>query len=169
MMCHRTVLLFRLLVFPLMLMQPLVHAQPAQPVIKPLTDLRDAAQRAADEQIPILLLFSTESCEFCALIKQDYLGPMSRNPAYEHRVMIREVPAVDYHYLRDFDGELIGGDDLALRYDADLIPTIVLIDSRGRVLTEPMVGFISRHYYDRTLDANIQQALEKIGSANERK
>jgi len=139
-----------------------VQAEESVHGVRQLTDLRQDAQLAAERQLPILLLFSTDSCEFCALIKQDYLGPMQNNAAYDRKVIIREVPTSDYHYLRDLDGELIGGDDLALRYGADLVPTVILIDSRGRQLTQPLVGFNSRHYYDRTLEARINAAVEKL-------
>jgi len=143
-----------------------VAAYAQSPSLKLVNDLRVEAKRAADRQLPVLLLFSTEYCEFCALIKNDYLIPMQSNPAYDDRVIIREVPADGIHSLRDFDGRLIGGDSLALRYGADLIPTVVFIDSQGRRLTEPLVGFVSRHYYDQALDAHIELALRKLKSSD---
>jgi thioredoxin-related protein len=148
--------------FPWLLLLAACAAHASSPSLPVVNDLRVEAQQAAARQLPILLLFSTEYCEFCQLIRQDYLVPMRQDSAYRDRVLIREVPAGGIHYLRDFDGELIGGDSLALRYGADLIPTLVFIDSRGRRLTEPLVGFVSRHYYDQALDAHIDQALGKL-------
>ena len=152
---------FKSLVFWLTLLATFAcYAQSASlPLVE---DLRVEARKAADRQLPILLLFTTEDCEFCELIKSEYLLPMRNNADYAERVMIREVPAGGIHYLRDFDGRLIGGDRLALRYDADLIPTVVFIDSRGRRLVEPLVGITSRHYYDQQLDEAIERALQKV-------
>ena len=137
--------------------QQLINASLPQVV-----DLRQESQLATSRKLPLLLLFTTEHCEFCELIKHEYLLPMQQDPAYARRVIIREVPADGIHYLRDFDGKLIAGDDLALRYAADLIPTIVFIDANGRVLAEPLVGITSRHHYDQYLEERITQALRTL-------
>jgi thioredoxin-related protein len=126
--------------------------------LKKLIDLRADGKLAAQKHIPMLLLFSSENCEFCALIKQEYLEPMQVNKAYADKLIVREVPAGGIHYLRDFNGKTIGGDSLALRYGADLLPTVIFIDAEGRRLVPPLVGISSRHYYDQALEDHMRRA-----------
>ena len=132
------------------------------PVIK---DLRVEAQLAADNRLPILVLFSMTDCEFCEMIRSEYLQPMHNNPAYRNKVIVREIVAENFKYLRDINGELVSADTLALRYSADLSPTVVFMDAQGKMLVKSIVGIVSRDYYDKKLDDAIAQSLIKLGRA----
>ena len=154
---------FLLLLCSLVLLSVSVHAEEGDvSPIKVIKDLRVEARLAEQKSLPLLILFSVEDCEFCAYIRSEYLEPMQVNTDYSNKVIIREIIANDFYYLRDFSGELIGADKLALRYKADLSPTVVIMDSKGRVLHEPIVGIVSRHYYDKQLDEAIDTALSKL-------
>ena len=158
-------LLFKLksLFLAFLLATPICHAtELKRSSIKTIKDLRIESRLAKDKKLPLLILFSAEDCEFCEVIREDYLEPMLASGEYANKVIIREVMATNYDYVRDFNGELIGADNLALRYQADLSPTVVIINSDGQVLAEPLVGITSRHYYDEQLDETINNSLRML-------
>lgn len=153
-----------LLLFCLLPYHSIVNGEEADeltplPIIR---DLRDEAKLAEQHQIPILILFSMRLCEFCAFIRQEYLIPRMQNPNLADKIVFREIQTESYKYLRDFNGEVIGADKLALRYKADLTPTLVIIDSKGEQLVNNIVGITNRSYYEAELDASIKQAYKKV-------
>ena len=129
------------------------------PIIR---DLREEAKLAEQRQRPILILFSMRLCEFCAFIRQEYLIPRMNNPKSADKIIFREVQTESYKYLRDFNGEMIGADKLALRYRADLTPTLVIVNSKGEELVKKIVGITNRSYYEAELDASIDLAYKKV-------
>lgn len=131
------------------------------PIIR---DLREEAEQAEQLQRPILILFSMRLCEFCEFIRQEYLIPRMNNPKFANKIIFREVQTESYKYLRDFDGKIIGADKLALRYRADLTPTLIIINSKGEELVNKIVGITNRAYYEAELDTSIDNAYKKIQS-----
>ncbi|TNF36774.1 MAG: hypothetical protein EP315_03710 [Gammaproteobacteria bacterium] len=131
------------------------------PIIR---DMRDEAQLAEQQHQPILILFSTRRCEFCRFIRQEYLLPRMQNPAYADKILFREIQTESYKYLRDFNGNEIGADKFAMRYKADLIPTLVIINDKGEELVDKIVGITNRAYYDAELDAKINKAVTQVRS-----
>lgn len=150
------------LLFVVAMLPAQVHAGDALPVIR---DLREEAQLAQQQRLPLLVLFSTDYCELCAFIKANYLVPMRKNVDYRDKVIVRELPVTDYHTLRDFDGRSVAGEDVSRRYSVDLIPTVVLMDHRGRQLAPSLVGLVSQDYYDAQLDQRIDLALRRLGAS----
>ena len=133
--------------------------------LQQIRDLREEAALVQQQQLPLLVLFSTDYCEVCAAIKTHVLKPMLKNDDYDNKVIVRELPVNDYHTLIDFDGERIGGDRVSMRYKVDLIPTVILMDHRGRPLAPPLVGMVSQHHYDQALDQRIDLALQRLRGA----
>ena len=133
------------------------------PIIR---DLREEAKLVEQRQRPILILFSMRLCEFCAFIRQEYLIPRMNNPKSADKIIFREIQTESYKYLRDFDGEIIGADKIAMRYKADLTPTLVMINSKGEELVKKIVGITNRSYYESELDASIDAAYQKVLSNN---
>ncbi len=161
-------ILTSLLLCTLLPFSPMVHGEEADefeplPIIR---DMRDEAKQAEQRQLPILILFSMRLCEFCAFIRQEYLMPRMKNPDFANKIIFREIQTESYKYLRDFNGEIIGADKMAMRYKADLTPTLVFINSKGEQLVNKIVGITNRSYYEAELDTNIDQAYKKVQSNN---
>jgi thioredoxin-related protein len=52
-----------------------------------------------DAKVPILIMYSTEDCMFCARLESEVLGPMRLSGADPERVIVRKVLMEDYERL----------------------------------------------------------------------
>jgi len=129
----------------------------AAPVIETVTDLRVLKQQSEQAKLPILLLFSSEDCEFCEAIRENYLIPMQQSNNYSSRVLFRQVYIDSFSHIRDRKGKLVGGDQLALKYDVEVTPTILFINAEGKELAERIVGLSGADYFDYMLDSKISR------------
>lgn len=127
-------------------------------LIETVKDLRVLEQQAASAELPVLLLFTAQDCEYCEAIRSFYLEPMIRSAKYEASILFRQLYIDDYSYLRDKNGELIGGDQIALKYDVELTPTILFLDADGNELAERIVGLSGADYFDKLLNTHISLA-----------
>jgi thioredoxin-related protein len=132
------------------------------PMAKDMTKVaRDAKQRRA----PILVLFSSAGCHYCAEVRDEFLIPTTRNADYDNRVVMVEVEAGSSMRMVDFDGKVTTHADFAQRYRISMTPTVKLMDDQGREVAVPLVGIVSRDYYGGFLDQAIDAGLAKIRSA----
>jgi len=124
-----------------------------------LEDLAELKLQAEKKGLPVLLLFTAEHCEYCEIIKDEFLLPMIRSGDYDSTILFRQVYIESYHHLRNEKGEEITGDVLAKKYNIIVTPTIVFIDSVGKEITGRLVGVGNVYYFGGTLDKHIEQAV----------
>ena len=136
----------------------LSSAVSGEPLLETVKDLRVLEQQAASAGLPVLLLFTTQDCEYCEAIRSLYLEPMIRSGKYESRILFRQLYIEDYSYLRDKNGEFIGGDQIALKYDVEVTPTILFLDADGNELAERIVGLSGADFFDESLNTHISHA-----------
>ena len=105
-----------------------------------LEDIREFAQLATQKNLPILLMFSTDGCPYCEMLKEDFLIPMTISGAYNDKVIIIEVHIAYMRSITYFDGKSIGTEELAQQYRVSVYPTMVFIDAKGRPLADSIVG-----------------------------
>lgn len=134
----------------------------SQLIVPTVEDLSELKRQAEASKLPILLLFSAEDCDYCEVVRENYLLPMMRSGDYVKRILFRQIYIEDYSYLRDINGEQISADTIALKYDVELTPTILFIDSNGNELSHRVVGVSNRFYFGETLDKHIAQALTSL-------
>ncbi len=125
-------------------------------------DLRADAQSASDINGAVLVVFVGERCTFCERVLNEFLIPMSGNRNYRDRVVMRRIEISGDQDLIDFDGKPISASQLASRYGNRMVPTVMLLDGRGRLLTKPLVGLTTVDYYGHYLDEAIDTALAKV-------
>ena len=130
--------------------------EPLVPVIK---NLQEFAKAAKKRNVPILILFSMDYCEYCEIVRDDYLQPRH---SFENNILIGEVLNESYNYIHDFDGDLVSAEDIGDRYSADFSPTLVFVDSKGNRLIKHLTGFNGHDFYDHRLDAAIQRSIKKL-------
>ena len=131
----------------------------ADPVSVPrVSDLQALGAEARARNLPILVMFSSEHCPYCMVVREEFLKPMLRSGDYTDRVIIVEIES-DETILTDFDGRPIEAIDLAQRYAATLSPTVVFLDSDGRELAPRLVGITTVDFYGGYLDEAINTAL----------
>jgi len=131
------------------------------------TDLAADAAIAEQEKIVILLEFAAEDCPYCTLLEEEFLKPMLRSGDYDNKVMMRVVDIGREITITDFQGIRSSTTALARRFDVDLTPTILLVDSRGRPIGERIVGIWSLDFFGGLLDERIDAAVAQVKQANE--
>lgn len=134
-----------------------------EPVSVPvINDLQQFSAKARSRNMPMLVLFSIEDCQFCEVIRSEYLTPMLNREDDRQQMLIGEIVIENYNYVRDFSGESFSADNLGMKYSIDFSPTLVFFDAHGNELAERMIGFKGRDYYDLDLDNAIAQSIKKF-------
>lgn len=130
--------------------------------IKEGTDLVNDGSESDEKQIPVLLFFSMEHCPFCMEVEEDYLKPLLRNAEYKSKVLIRKIRIDGPNFVRDFKGEDREPDEFSEEYNVSMVPTLVLVDSKGKKISPAIIGIRNAHYYSGELDEAIDSSIRKI-------
>jgi len=126
--------------------------------VETVNDMRVLEEQASAADLPVLLLFTAEECDYCEAIRAHYLEPMIRTGQYASSLLFRQLYVDEFRYLRNRRGELVGGDQMALKFDVEVTPTILFIDASGKELAQRIVGLSGADYFDKTLSTHISQA-----------
>ncbi len=130
-----------------------------RPELIKIQDLRDTAKLAQSKNLPILIMFGTDECPYCYLLKEDFLVPMLISGDYTDKVIIREAHISPGADIIDFSGKKMNIDEFSTRYGVTLFPTMVFVDSTGQVLVKNIVGITTPSLFGGTLDDSIDSAL----------
>lgn len=130
----------------------------ASSIVETVSDMRVLEEQASASDLPVLLLFTAEECDYCEAIRAHYLEPMIRSGQYASSILFRQLYIDEFRYLRNHRGELVGGDQMALKFDVEVTPTILFIDANGKEMAERIVGLSGADYFDKTLTTHISQA-----------
>ncbi len=134
------------------------HLVIADTKLLPVDDLRVLKQQAKSRNLPILVLFSAEDCDYCQVLKKNYLLPMIKSGKYDTTIIFRELFIEDYEYIRNEKGDVIAADSLALQYDVEVTPTMLFIDADWHELTARIIGITNADYFGNRLNNSILQA-----------
>lgn len=127
-------------------------------------DFRVEAKESRDKQAPILVLFMSDSCPYCEQALKEFLLPMQRDPEYDSKVILRQVQIGSRNKLIDFNGKVTSPNVFARAHKVWAVPTVVLFDSQGQVLTQ-IVGLLTLDFYQAYLDIAINESQAKIKAA----
>ena len=119
-------------------------------------DLEAVGALSKEKGVPILLMFSTEDCNFCKRLEADVLGPMRIAGIDPKRVILRKVVMDEYTTLRDFSGNERNADSFGVSYGVDVVPTLELLDATGKALVPKIVGYQTPGLYDSYLEKAIE-------------
>ncbi len=119
---------------------------------------RDSAEAATDGT-PILILFSRPGCAFCERVRQEYLLPLQKDPAYMHKVMLREIDITSSAVLTLADGTRTTESAFAAANKIYLVPTIVVFDAHGTPVGDAIVGLLSPDFYFGYIDSAISAGV----------
>jgi thioredoxin-related protein len=115
--------------------------------IKPTDDWSVEAARARRTGLPILILFARQHCGYCERLKAEVLDPRVERGELTHLTGICELDIGHGGKIRDFDGEKIRTKIFVKRYGIYATPTLLVVDSKGNPLGEPIVGFNNAEDY----------------------
>lgn len=110
----------------------------------------------------VLVMFAGEYCSYCERVLNEFLIPMSRNPDYQKKLVMRRVDNTGATTVKDFDGTVEDHRQFSIEQGVNMVPTVMLFDTRGRLLAKPLVGLTTVDYYGYYLDQAIDQALAKV-------
>lgn len=138
-----------------------------EPNLKPVElklsdDLHDVSQQASKKQVPVLLMFSMNHCPYCIEVEEDFLKPMLRNSEYHEKVVIRKVRLDGSQLMHDFKGKLREPGEFSDHYNVSMVPTVIVVDSEGKPMAEPIIGLANPHYYGHELDKAIDSSLAQL-------
>ncbi len=125
-------------------------------------DLQLDGAEARGRGAAVLVVFVAARCPYCDLALNEILIPTSRNPDYQRKLVMRRVQVRSGQFLRDFDGRRVTHGEFAKRHGVVLVPTLMLFDPEGRLLTKPMVGITTVDHYSYELDLAIEAALGRL-------
>jgi len=134
----------------------------------PFVAIKEGSNLAADgdeankKQIPVLLFFSMKHCPYCIEVEEDYLKPILRNSGYDGKVIIRKVRIDGTDFVRDFKGKDREPDEFSDDYNVSMVPTVVLVNSKGKKIAPAIIGIKNSHYYSSELDDAIDLSLKNI-------
>lgn len=125
-------------------------------------DLQQEGHQAQSRQLPIMLTFSADDCNYCELLEEDFLQPILLSGEYGDRVIIRKLILDDGSSVSDFSGRDIEATQLSDQYRVFVTPTILFVDGEGRELAERMVGINTPEMFGGYLDTCIDTARASI-------
>ncbi len=131
-------------------------------VMIPAADLREEARLARENDLLLVLEFSSQYCGYCRRLEELFLVPMQRNADYDRKILIRKVSLDMYETLVDFDGREQSTSEFASRYGVSLTPTLLFLNSEGVEMSEKLVGIWSEDYYGGFIDIRIDEARERM-------
>ena len=136
--------------------------------LKSGADLKADATEARDKQVPVLLFFSMEHCPFCNTVEEEFLKPILRNSEYDSKVVIRKIKIDDNHFVKDFNGKSRDPGEFSEEYNVSMVPTLVLVNAKGKRISPAIIGIRNTHYYSAELDEAIDASILKIRSLAKR-
>lgn len=124
------------------------------PIIRDLAALGEESRRAG---VPILLMFSSESCGYCKRLEEEVLRPLRLSGIDPQQVLVRKVMLDEYETLRLFSGKSQEADRYASsEHGVSVVPTVALLDSNGKQLVPKIVGYNTPGLYEGYLDEAIK-------------
>lgn len=126
-----------------------------------ITDFTVEAKESISKQVPILVLFKSKYCPYCDQVLEEFLLPMQRRPQYDNKVIFRQIDVSSSHKLINFNGKPISQSAFARSSEVWAVPTVVLFDAEGHVLTR-IIGLLTVDFYLAYLDDAIDESLGKI-------
>jgi len=130
--------------------------------IPAVDDLAGTGQSSAQAGVPTLVFVSREACPYCRTLRDDILLPMQRADKFENRAFLVEISLDRVEPLTGFDGKPTTGQAFGEMYQAQITPTLLFLDARGREISQRIVGISNLELYGYYLQQSIDTALEAI-------
>lgn len=146
--------------------EPTHHGDATDVVIPEVTDLRAEAALAREKRLPLLLMFSSEYCPYCAVVKNDFLKPMMFSGDYAQKILFRVLELRAGQDIVDFDGNKINVWEFASRYKVSVTPTLVFLDHQGKPVAQKMVGLTTPDFFGGYLDDAITTAYNQLRNSS---
>ena len=105
----------------------------AQGELRMASDLHGLGRESGLRKIPVVLFFSSVHCEYCDMVRDEFLNHLSTDPAFMNKLLLREVRMDSTHPLLDFSRQSISHAAFTEQRAIGLVPTIQFTDGAGAV------------------------------------
>ena len=129
-------------------------------------DLHGLGRESGLRKVPVVLFFSSVHCEYCDLVRDEFLNYLSTDPAFMNKLLLREVRMDSNHPLLDFSRQSITHATFTEQRVIELVPTIQFTDGVGDILVEDIVGVTTLGFYGAYLEQAIEQSLNILRLRN---
>lgn len=126
------------------------------------TDLQALGDLSRQEQLPIMLVFTAESCPYCAALEADQLHPMVISGEYNNKVIMRTLQIDSFNDITLFNGKTISAESLASKLSIWVTPTIMFFDPDGKPLAPKIIGYNTPSMFGGYLDESIDQSRHML-------
>ena len=138
----------------------------AQGELRMANDLHGLGRESGLRKIPVVLFFSSVHCEYCDLVRDEFLNYLSTDPAFMNKLLLREVRMDSIRPLLDFSRQSISHAAFTEQRAIELVPTIQFTDGVGDILVEDIVGVTILGFYGAYLEQAIEQSLNILRLRN---
>ena len=138
----------------------------AQSKLRMADDLHGLGRESDLRKIPVVLFFSSEYCEYCDLVRDEFLNHLSTDPVFMNKLLLREVRMGSNRPLLDFSRQSIPHATFTEQRVIKLVPTIQFTDGVGDILVENIVGVTTLGFYGAYLEQAIEQSLNILRLRN---
>ena len=138
----------------------------AQGELRMANDLHGLGRESDLRKIPVVLFFSSVHCEYCDLVRDEFLNYLSTDPAFMNKLLLREVRMDSIRPLLDFSRQSISHAAFTEQRAIELVPTIQFTDGVGDILVEDIVGVTALGFYGAYLEQAIEQSLNILRLRN---
>jgi thioredoxin-related protein len=135
---------------------------PARGALTLADDLAATAVEAGRRRVPVMIVFTEASCPYCTRAKRDTLVPMQSQGPFADKMIVREVDVASDRRLRDFAGRLTTHSEYARRMQVRLVPTVLVVDTRGEPAADPIVGLLAPDFYQLYLEQAVEAGLLRL-------
>ena len=125
-------------------------------------DLEQDADASRAEQMPILLIYTAEYCHYCDEVKASVFNLIFADPAYQDRILLREVRIDTNLDLVSFSGTATSHRSFSKTRGIRIVPTLEFLDGAGTPISPPLVGSGIPDYYGAYVDNGIEQSLRTL-------
>ncbi|HEY5604471.1 MAG TPA: thioredoxin fold domain-containing protein [Gammaproteobacteria bacterium] len=124
------------------------------------------ALQSNQQKLPILIMYSAQTCEYCERLESEVLGPMYRSGQFDNRAIIRKLMIDGSGDIRDFNGRVVNADSFAFKRGVQVTPTLQFVDSNGKQLAPEMIGYNTSEFYAAYIENAIGQSQDAIIATN---
>ena len=134
----------------------------AQGELRMANDLHGLGRESDLRKIPVVLFFSSVHCEYCDLVRDEFLNHLSTDPVFMNKLLLREVRMDSNRPLLDFSRQSITHATFTEQRAIELVSTIQFTDGVGDILVEDIVGMTTLGFYGAYLEQAIEQSLNTL-------
>lgn len=116
-----------------------------------------AADDAARQREPLVVLMSLPGCPYCELVRRNYLLPMRATGLHAWQLNTTDRQT----RILSFDGSSTTGSELATLWKAKFTPTVLFFNPKGQEVADRLVGATS-DFFGAYLDQALDTARSRI-------